>query len=267
MNDDSYSNYVNNNNVFRISSFLILNNEFFGYPLQFVCETEGRSRNHEHYPDVHGDNIKYNKCDDNKYNKCVHKITYYSYNKLFSKDGVLNQGIQICKLYHVNKNKKIKQIIFEALKNKITFSYDNNPNNIKKKIYKFLKKNCAYHDLIKLFYFKGHKQREKCNKKLNMEKTFGVHKSSRYNYKTYKKKKKIDMCKNYCDDILDTYNSKYYKGELSGQHKHIKMTGEQKEEHHIKYTHLNFNHGKDETFYKELYKCNYIEKYISSTNV
>ncbi|EUT90653.1 hypothetical protein PFAG_01011 [Plasmodium falciparum Santa Lucia] len=193
----------------------------------------------------------------------VHKITYYSYNKLFSKDGVLNQGIQICKLYHVNKNKKIKQIIFEALKNKITFSYDNNPNNIKKKIYKFLKKNCAYHDLIKLFYFKGHKQREKCNKKLNMEKTFGVHKSSRYNYKTYKKKKKIDMCKNYCDDILDTYNSKYYKGELSGQHKHIKMTGEQKEEHHIKYTHLNFNHGKDETFYKELYKCNYIEKYIS----
>ncbi|ETW50959.1 hypothetical protein PFMALIP_01119 [Plasmodium falciparum MaliPS096_E11] len=70
MNDDSYSNYVNNNNVFRISSFLILNNEFFGYPLQFVCETEGRSRNHEHYPDVHGDNIKYNKCDDNKYNKC-----------------------------------------------------------------------------------------------------------------------------------------------------------------------------------------------------
>ncbi|SOV74394.1 phosphatidylinositol 3-kinase [Plasmodium sp. gorilla clade G3] len=495
MNDDTYSSYVNRKNFFRISSFLILNNEFFGYPLQYICETEGRGRKNKHYHKVHGDNDKndesydnkndesydnkndesydnkndesydnkndesydnkndesydnkndesydnkndesydnkndecydnkndecydnnYDKCYDNKNNKCydnknnkcydkknnkcydnknnkcydnknnkcydnknnkcydnknnkcydkknnkcydnknnkcydnmnnkcydnmnkksrkkkklnklyktiltkkkkkkmnpnlcvinkiykypikycqlnsrafvffiiknvgVHKITYYSYCKLFSKDGVVNQGIQICKLYHVNKKKKIKLIIFEALKNKISFSYDNNPHNINKKIYKFLKKNCAYHDLIKLFNFKEHRERGKLNKKLNMEKTLGLHKSSDHNYKKYKKKKKIDTCKNYynndsndrskinyCDDTLDRNYNKYYKYELSKKYKCIKLTGGEKEEHHMEYTHLNLNTRKDKRFYKELYKCKYIEKYISSIN-
>ncbi|CRG97931.1 phosphatidylinositol 3-kinase, putative [Plasmodium gallinaceum] len=149
--------------------------------------------------------IKYNQLYDNSYiffiiqNINNDKITYYSYCSLFTSNGVLKQGIQVKKLYYLKKKKKIKEHILNALKNKLYYSY-NDLLKEKKKIYNFLKKNCIYYDLVKLYNFKNkkakkgkekEKEKENENEKEKEEEKYICKIKNTDNFKIYKKNKKV----------------------------------------------------------------------------
>ncbi|EUD68274.1 phosphatidylinositol 3-kinase [Plasmodium inui San Antonio 1] len=78
---------------------------------------------------------------------------FFSYCRVFSPSGVIKQGLQIRKLYHLGRKEKIEDVITFALRRKIAHVDDNSciwgiPYQ---GIISFLKENCVYRDLLCLY--------------------------------------------------------------------------------------------------------------------
>ncbi|KJP87148.1 hypothetical protein AK88_03195 [Plasmodium fragile] len=78
---------------------------------------------------------------------------FYSYCRVFSPSGVIKQGLQIKKLYHLGRKEKIQDVITSALRKKIAHVDDNNSTRgtSYQGIISFLQDNSVYRDLLCLY--------------------------------------------------------------------------------------------------------------------
>nr|AVK70157.1 phosphatidylinositol-3-kinase [Plasmodium vivax]AVK70160.1 phosphatidylinositol-3-kinase [Plasmodium vivax]AVK70164.1 phosphatidylinositol-3-kinase [Plasmodium vivax]AVK70166.1 phosphatidylinositol-3-kinase [Plasmodium vivax]AVK70167.1 phosphatidylinositol-3-kinase [Plasmodium vivax] len=79
--------------------------------------------------------------------------TFYAYCRVFSRTGVLKQGLQIKKLFHLGRKARIQDIITSALRKKIAYVDDDScgRGTSHQGIISFLQENCVYRDLLCLY--------------------------------------------------------------------------------------------------------------------
>ncbi|ANQ08705.1 Phosphatidylinositol 3-kinase [Plasmodium coatneyi] len=78
---------------------------------------------------------------------------FYSYCRVFSPSGVIKQGLQIKKLYHLGRKEKVQDVITSVLRKKIAHVDDNNSRRgtSYQGIISFLQENSVYRDLLCLY--------------------------------------------------------------------------------------------------------------------
>ncbi|SCM23719.1 phosphatidylinositol 3-kinase, putative [Plasmodium berghei] len=193
-----------NQNNFFITCYLIIDNEFFSHPVTLECD-EIKIRNESDRIKIKKKKeefldpidmfiekkkkkiankifiinkricfpLKYRQLSTNSYllfifqNKNNTDVSYYSFCKLFTQNGVLKQGLQIRHMYYTgNSNKKNNNIIAsktahrvnrhvtESLKRNIIYIKNGSKNKSKQCLLRFLKNNYAYNDLLNVFNLK-----------------------------------------------------------------------------------------------------------------
>ncbi|KEG02728.1 phosphatidylinositol 3-kinase [Plasmodium vinckei vinckei] len=126
--------------------------------------------------------VKYRQLNTNSYllfifqNKNNTDVSYYSFCRLFTQNGVLKQGLQIRHMYYTGSNDKnnhnitasktahrVTRHVAEALRRNIIYIKNGSKNKSKQSLFRFLKNNYAYNDLLNVCNLKKKNiKKEKC---------------------------------------------------------------------------------------------------------
>ncbi|CAD2094949.1 phosphatidylinositol 3-kinase, putative [Plasmodium vinckei brucechwatti] len=126
--------------------------------------------------------VKYRQLNTNSYllfifqNKNNTDVSYYSFCRLFTQNGVLKQGLQIRHMYYTGSSGKnnhnitasktahrVTRHVTEALKKNIIYIKNGSKNKSKQSLFRFLKNNYAYNDLLNVCNLKKkNMKKEKC---------------------------------------------------------------------------------------------------------